>query len=127
MHGRRRALSSWRVAIPLAMSLLVPGTGVPGRAQGVAGGAGSGAVRQVCPAVAVGTAVVADRDGVRDELQRDGVDMAVPRAVHGRRQVRPSLAGARRLAWTAAAGTTDGAVLSRMSRSLARWKEGEWL
>lgn len=127
MHGRRRPLSSWRVAIPLAMALLLAGSGVPGRARGVAGGAGSVALRQVSLPVAVGIAVVADRDGLRDELQRDGADMAAPRPVHGRGHVLPRLAGARRLSWAAAAGATDGAVLSRMSRSLARWKEGEWL
>lgn len=127
MHGRRRALSSWRVAIPLAMALLLPGSGVPARGHDVAGGAGSLVLRTMSPAVAVETAVVADRDGLRDQLQRDGADMAAPRGDRGRGHGRPLLAGARRLARPAAAGTTDGAVLSRLSRSLARWKEGEWL
>ncbi len=124
MRDRRRTMPAWRVALPLAMAVLPASPGSPAAARRGTSAGGSVAVRAAVPVVTVGDAALDGADGFRDELRRDGGDFAASGSAGHGRNVELRFTGAPRRSGPAPPGAADGAVLSLMSRSLARWKGG---
>jgi hypothetical protein len=121
MGHRLPATSPWRVVLPLALVVFLAGPGVSWPAQG--SGSAVAAVRATPPAISgVCDPVLDGADGFRDELRRDGGDLAASRALRGMhdRRERPTAAG--RLPGGGFVGTAAGVLLSRLSGTMARWK-----